>query len=228
MIFGRWSVAMTILFLVCAGIFADGLDVQEACAQSKMSYSGIQVKRIGVTPFFKGRYGSTIGDTLACPICQLDLDPDGVSPIADRVLTDYVHEALEVRYGDRVIPLAEGQEAYDKLPRDETKETPLEMALKLGKELEADFMALGTVWKYREGVGGARASDRPAAVAFAVFLVEVKTGKTLWRASFSEAQKSLSENVLEARGFFKKGGRWLSASELAKYGVQEVFKSFPY
>lgn len=225
---GPWFVAAMILFLMCAGIVSQGFNLPEACAQSTMSYSGIQVERIGVTPFFKGRYGSTIGDTLTCPICQLDLDPDGVSPIADRVLTDYVHEALQIHYGDKVIPLGEAQEAYENLTRDESKETPLELALKLGKELKADFMALGSVWKYREGVGGARASDKPAAVAFAVFLVDVKTGKTLWNAGFSETQKSLSENILEAKGFFKKGGRWLSASELAKYGVQEVFNRFPY
>jgi hypothetical protein len=226
--FRRWSASAAILFLVCVGLFADGHVFPAANAQSKMSYSGIQVERIGVTPFFKGRYGSTIGDTLTCPICQLDLDPDGVSLIADRVLTDYVHEALRIRYGDKVIPLKEAQEAYENLPKDESKDTPLEIALKLGKELKADFMALGSVWKYREGAGGAGASDRPAAVAFAVFLVDVKTGKTLWKADFSETQKSLSENILEAKGFFKKGGRWLSASELAKYGVREVFKSFPY
>ena len=226
--FAQCARSSKILLLACVGLLASCLISTVTYGQSQMRYSGIQVERIGVTPFFKGRYGSTVGDALTCPICQLDLDPDGVAPIADRVLTDYVHEALQTRYSEKVVPLREAQEAYDKLPRDESKETPLELALKLGKALEADVMALGTVWKYREGASGARASDRPAAVAFAVFLVDVKTGKTLWNATFSETQKSLSENILEAGKFFKKGGRWLSASELARYGVRDVFKRFPY
>ena len=224
---GRWSVATAILFLVCVGFFADDHISPVAYAQSEMRYSGIQVKRIGVVPFFKGRYGSTIGDTLTCHICQLDFDPDGVAPIADRVMTDYVHEALRIRYGEKVIPLREGSAAYEGIPKDESKDTPLDIARALGKTLDADFMALGTVWRFRERVGGTGAVDRPAAVAFAVFLIDVKTGKTQWKANFSETQKSLSENILEAKDFFKKGGRWLSASELAKYGVREVFKRFP-
>lgn len=224
----QFSVVSVSLSLLIFGFLAYGFFFSDACAQSGKGYPVLIVERIGVVPFFQGRYGSSIGETLTCPICQLGLDPEGMLPIAGRVLSDYVHEALQIRFGDKVVPLPEVRDAFEEVPKDETKETPLSIAQALGTKLKADVMALGTVWQYRERAGGAAAVDRPAAVAFAVFLVDVKTGKTLWQASFSETQQSLSENVLEAKGFFKKGGRWLSASELAKYGVQEVFTRFPW
>jgi len=32
---------------------------------------------------------------------------------------------------------------------------------------------------------------------------------------------------LDTWAFIKKGAKWLSADELARYGVREVFKKFP-
>jgi hypothetical protein len=183
------------------------------------------VKRIGVVPFFKGRYGSTISETLTCPVCQLSLDPEAVDPIADRVLTDYVHEALFRRNGEKVIPSGEMRKAYEEISLDEAKDSPLSIAQKCGKALDAQAVVLGTVWKYRERDPE---SDRAASVAFALFMIDIATGKPVWKASFSETQKSLSENILEIRSFLKKGGRWLSAGDLARYGVREVFRKFPF
>ena len=69
---------------------------------------------------------------------------------------------------------------------------------------------------------------RPAAVSFAVYLIDVASGKMLWKAKFEETQRSLSENVLNTETFFKRKDEWLTAYELARFGVIEVFKTFPY
>jgi hypothetical protein len=89
-------------------------------------------------------------------------------------------------------------------------------------------MAVGSVWKYRDRVGGDRAASSPASVAFALHLVEVPTGKILWSKSFVQTQRSLSENILNAKAFFDQGAKWLTADELASYGVKELLKDFPY
>jgi hypothetical protein len=88
-------------------------------------------------------------------------------------------------------------------------------------------MIVGTVWRYKERVGGALAVQSPASVAFAIYVIEVATGKTVWKAKFDETQRPLSENILEAKRFLKRGAKWLSANELAQYGVKEIFKGFP-
>jgi hypothetical protein len=50
----------------------------------------------------------------------------------------------------------------------------------------------------------------------------------LWKGRFEETQKSLSENILEAKSFFKKGAKWLTADDLALYGVKEIFRKYPF
>jgi len=64
-------------------------------------------------------------------------------------------------------------------------------------------------------------------VGFALYLIEVSTGALLWSDSFSETQRSLSENLMVAKEFFDMGMRWLTADQLALYGVKELLKKLP-
>jgi hypothetical protein len=88
-------------------------------------------------------------------------------------------------------------------------------------------MIVGNVWRYRERVRDEWESQKGASVAFEIYLIEVPSGKTVWRAKFDETQRSLTDNVLGAKLLLKKGAKWISADELARYGVDEVFKKFP-
>jgi hypothetical protein len=117
---------------------------------------------------------------------------------------------------------------YAQLPLDDRRDTPLALSQKMGKLLDANLMAVGTVWRYRERVGGAGAVSSPASVAFALHLVDVDSGKILWSKSFVQTQRSLSENILNAKAFFDQGAKWLTADELASFGVKEILKEFPY
>ena len=84
------------------------------------------------------------------------------------------------------------------------------------------------MWKYKERGGTGASSASPAAVAFGIYLIDVNTGKVLWREFFDKEQKSLSENLLDAPDFVKMGGKWLSAEELARFGLKKAFKKCPY
>ncbi len=48
-------------------------------------------------------------------------------------------------------------------------------------------------------------SESPASVAFAVYLIDVASGKMLWTGKFAETQRTLSDNVLDTWAFVKKG-----------------------
>lgn len=184
--------------------------------------------RIGLLPFFKGSFGSSITDSLVCPVCELSYDPLNLSPDCDKVLTQYVQDALEKKHGDRVLPQPLVARTYSQLAVDEHRDTPLALSQKVGKLLGANFMAVGSVWRYRDRVGGAGAVSTPASVAFALHVVDVEGGKILWSKSFAQTQRSLSENILNARAFFEHGAKWLTADELASFGVKEIFKEFPF
>ena len=93
--------------------------------------------------------------------------------------------------------------------------------------MQADIVLVGTVWRFREKGTVIETPDSPASVAFAVYLVEVVSGKRLWRGAFDGTQKTLSEDVLGGLKQINMGLRWLSGNELARYGVKNVFLKFP-
>jgi len=205
------------------------LGVGPGFAQSTDSTApAVALERIGVMPFFKGSFGSSITESIVCPVCDLTYDSRSLSPDSDKVLTQYVRDGLEKKHGDRVISQALVAKTYAQLPLDDRRDTPLALSQKMGKLLDADLMAVGTVWRYRERVGGAGAVSSPSSVAFALHLVDVESGKILWSKSFVQTQRSLSENILNAKAFFEQGAKWLTADELASFGVKEILKEFPY
>lgn len=91
----------------------------------------------------------------------------------------------------------------------------------------ANLVIVGTVWRYREWIGGPAGVQSPASVAFAIAFIHVASGKMVWKGRFAETQTSLFENILDIRVFLNKGGKWLSANDLARYGVTELFKRYP-
>jgi hypothetical protein len=213
--------------LIVLGLLVDGYAPCRVSAQPQTGLMAVPVERIGMMPFLKGRHGSEIGETLDCPLSELYFNPERLSRDSDRSLTRYVHEALQKRHGERVIPLEKVLEAYNGISKDEATDTLRSLAKKLGEALEANVMVAGTVWRYEERSGSAVGAISPASVAFVVYLIDVASGKILWKGNFNETQRSLSENVLDTWAFIKKGAKWLSADELARYGVREVFKKFP-
>jgi len=221
----------TLLIITAMGILiagAIGAPGFSSAGAAEVAPSIFSIQRLGVMPFFKGSYGSDIRSSLTCPVCELTFDPGNLTPDCDRVLTGFVQDFLEIRYGDKLVPLSEVMKASREIPRDEFKDTPLVLAQRVGKALSANAMMVGTVWKYRDRMGGTRAVESPASVAFAVYLVDVEKGDIVWNKDFAETQRSLFENILKAQSFFDQGAKWLTADELARLGVKEIFKAFPY
>ena len=216
------ALCMTVSFLII------GQWPHSALAQSQKDLSGIRGGRTAVMPFMKGRFGTTPRETLDAGISQLYFNPEKMSPDSDEILTGHVQKALKERHGENLIPLDKSMEAYDKISKNDTRDTLRTLAQKVGQALGADSIMAGNVWRFKERVGRAAGVETPASVAFGVYLIDVSNGRVLWREVFEKSQTSLSENILDARAFFKKGAKWVTANELALYGVREVFKKYPY
>ena len=222
------SIKVLIAGWVFIGLMVNGHTAQGLTAQPQTGLSAETVKKIGVLPFIKGKCSMTAAENLDCPVGQFAHNPENIAPDSDNIITNYVQEILQKRMGDKVIPLTKAMNAYMQMPKNEFTETPRTLAQKLGQVLGADLMVAGIVSRYKKRIGGPAAISEPASVAFAVYLINVAGGRMLWSASFSETQRSLSENILDARAFFKKGAKWLTADELARYGVNKIFEKFPF
>jgi len=194
---------------------------------SHPTLSGVRLEKVGVMPFLKGRHPTNVKENLNCSLCRLAFDPDSVAMGAESTLTRYVHNTVYNRFEDRVIPMERVMSAYEAIPKDDERDTPLTLARKVGQALGSNLMMLGTVWRFRDKTGSSASSMNPASVAFDIYLVDVRTGEMLWMGNYEETQRALSENIWDANLFFSRGAKWLSANELAQYGVQEVLRQLP-
>ena len=189
-----------------------------------------QFKRIAVMPFLVGKLESPeepVEKPLSQPLKQLNIDAANLAEGADRIMTRLVNDVLQIRFEDQMVSMEEASAVYADVIRDQTLDTPRKRAKKFGENLHADFVVVGTIWRFREKGIVKQMPDSPASVAFSVYLMEVAGGKRLWRNAFDGTQKILSEDILGGLKQIKMGLRWLSVNELARYGVKSVFRKFP-
>jgi hypothetical protein len=191
----------------------------------------ILFKRAAVASFLVGRGQPEMDEsmdlTLSCPIGQICKDDPTILPQAGITLTRLVDQQLRGRFNRQVAPRSEVQNAEVELVLNNQQDTPRDMAKKLGHILKVDVAVIGTVWRYRERGAVDGIPDSPSTVAFAVYFIEVESGRMLWRGLFEGTQQTLSDNLLQAREQLKLGLKWLTADELAEHGVREVFQKFP-
>ncbi len=192
--------------------------------------STLQFKRIAVMPFLIGKLESPenpVEKPLSRPLGQLYVDADNLAEGADQIMTRLVNDVLQIRFADQMVSMEEAAAIYTEAIRDLTLDTPRKLAKKFGENLHADLVVVGSIWRFREKGTVKENPDSPASVAFSVYLIEVAGGKRLWRNAFDGSQKALSEDVLGGLKQVKMGLRWLSVNELARYGVKNVFRTFP-
>ena len=197
-------------------------------AQSETPGPQVTVTLVAVMPLTKGKYGMSMDETLDSPLFLFSSNPGDVADDADRVLTEYVYNKMVTIHGGRVVPLEKTIEIYFNAPRDATNDTIRSLARQTGELLKANVIMTGYVWEYKKRIGGTRAASSPASVGFTLVLIETANGRLLWNGRHVEKQQALSENLLGAKTFFDRGGKWLTVDELAQYGVSAVFKKYPY
>jgi len=106
----------------------------------------------------------------------------------------------------------------------DVKASQLKLIQNFGMELGADAVLYTKLLRYRERIGSNYSVQTPASVAFSMVLIRVSDGAVLWRYGYDETQQPLSENLFKA-GFYRETGmRWLTAAELAGYGVKKAIR----
>ncbi len=143
------------------------------------------------------------------------------------MLTRIVHDALKKRFPERLVPLAQVSDTCHAVCGEAALHTPRKRAVRLGEALEAYLVMVDTVWRYREKGALTDVPDSPASVGFALYLIDVNTGARLWRSAFDGTQKALTEDVLAGLKNLDMGLHWLSAEELARYGVKSALRKLP-
>ena len=199
-------------------------------AAETQNVSRVKSGTVAVMPFFTGEYSDAIEKgrpPLQFLFDQIAAEEEEKRLTGEKILTKLMNEAIQKKMVQQLVPGDEVLKEFEKLSIDKNTDTPLTVAVNLGKNLYVDYIVVGIVWKYKERKGTKMSADEPASVSFSVFLVDVAASKRIWREKFTKTQQSLSDNLLQATEFFKQGAKWLTAEELAKYGIKKVLVSFP-
>lgn len=225
----RKSIAVLLAF--SAVLLMPALHSGKCTAQTQSTQIGLSnviVEKIVLMPFMTGKLESSdqpIAKPLSKPFPLPRVENENLSQGADLVLTRIVNDDLKKRFQERLVPQAQVEDTCRAVCGDAALDTPRKRAVRLGEALEANLVMVGTVWRYREKGALAEIPDSPASVGFALYLVDVNTGVRLWRGSFDGTQKALTQDVLGGLKQLGMGVHWLSAEELARYGVKSVLKT---
>lgn len=92
--------------------------------------------------------------------------------------------------------------------------------VQVGKCIPADYILVPFVFEWRERVGGSLGVQEPAAVVLELNLIDLQDLE-LQRFFFDERQYALLEDLSSAGKFFRRGGKWISARQLANEGLEQ-------
>lgn len=101
---------------------------------------------------------------------------------------------------------------------------PTVAAQEAHRRFGASAILVGTLQRWRERTGKEAAAATPASVAFGLTLYEAPSGRRLWTGRFDQTQHAANTRPLEAARYPGGGTRWLTASELARWGAEEAAK----
>ena len=98
-------------------------------------------------------------------------------------------------------------------------QTALEYWLHVGRCVGVDFLLVPQLTALRTKD---IAKEQPAAVAYELSLVDVREARLLKRFHYEEEQRFLTDNILDLGKFLERGGKWISAVELATEGFEKA------
>jgi len=183
--------------------------------------------RIGVISFQPLIPEEGLGNTVICPLCSTGYSSGRILKGAEKTVEDVFVEKLYELKEIQIIPPDKVQSVYKRISSESLKKPLLDVLKKVGSELGADALALGYIYRYIERVGYDYSSEHPASVAFEIYMIKPIDGSTIWRGVFDKTQKSLMEDLFQISSFYKGGGKWLTAQQLSKQGMDEIFETFP-
>jgi hypothetical protein len=171
-------------------------------------------------------YGEDI--TFRCPLCGAVHMTGKVEDNGDEFLTEQLFSLLQRQPGLQLIGPGEGEGARGKVLTESSEElSEVGLILETARQVGADSVLVCRVFRFIQRVGTGYSVETPASVAFDLLLLSTSDGQLVWSGKFDETQKALNENLFQLGTFVKRKAKWLTAEELALFGLKTVLKTFP-
>lgn len=203
-------------------IFVTGCRLPSHVSTSLLQEPDGALRKVAVLPFQSAPPESfaRISEVTAKPASIIKTYSE--APAHSRIVEELFWEHLSASVSLPLVSPAKTAVVYGEIASPSYKISFPEALRKLGEKLEVDAVIVGFVYRYRERVGFSYGADKPASVFFEIHLYRCRDGVLIWRAVFDKTQKSLMEDVLDVKSFIREKGKWVTAEELAREGVQEI------
>lgn len=210
---------MTILILGLLGLSGCGSFYETS---GGIAYVNLEdVKSIAVLPLDRARTRPG-QDRATCALVDTVYDVSEVPNQASLELSKVLWGLLQDE--SRFFPVPRGQciGFLNAIIESDVKASQIRLIQEFGKELDADAVLYGIIYRYREREGRQYGVQQPASVAFALYLIRVNDGRVLWQYNFDETQKPLTTNLFKFKLFKEAGGKWVTAKELGEIGLRRA------
>ncbi|MGE4291811.1 MAG: hypothetical protein AB7E32_06330 [Desulfovibrio sp.] len=140
-------------------------------------------------------------------------------------LDQTVMELLASHGVSEVIPAANTRQCQEIVTFDQSggkRISALKYWTSVGQCMKVDYLVIPQLLSWQERQGSDWGVDKPAGVVMDVYILDVNNGVLLARRHYDETQRALSEDLGNAGRHFDRGGTWLTAEELARYGLNEM------
>ena len=208
--FTRSSILCLLSLLACAMLLT-------SCARPKQG-AALPPVSIGVAEFSQPM---TTADLLAgfMPEDTPRIDSK-LFPQLDDALSDVLREETSRSY--------KGVSFYQKCrearaPGQTSRQAAMRHWTAVGQCMGVDYLIIPHVVELRERDGGEAGVITPAKIVMDLFLLDVKNGSIL-RSHYDETQAPLAANLLDTDKFIARGGKWVTAIDLAREGMQKGVK----
>ncbi len=185
-----------------------------------------QPKKIAVLPFQLG-----VGDrggAVRSPLTGAAFTPGPILEGAALMLDESLSYHLPKLTGLEIVPVTEAGREFERIRRADMGLPLIKAIVQAGEKSGADGVLIGYVYRFAQREGTSYAVERPASAAFDLALVRVTDGAVLWKNSFDETQRPLSENVFTAGVYMERGINWFTVEEWGDHGLQTLLKRFPW
>ena len=142
---------------------------------------------------------------------------------AGDIVTQLLWSRLKTRQGITVLSPNEVARALAS-PAPSQSSASQSPAVVAAKQFKADASLIGQVRVYQERNGGRFGASPAATVGFEAKVVAAD-GQVLWEGNYYEKQRPLTEDLM---GFIQRRGVFVTAEELAAYGVEHLLNEFPF
>lgn len=178
-------------------------------------------------PFEYATQRHEVGGSVRCPVCGAVFLTGQVGFGADTHMTKQLMAFLRSKTKYTLMPpeMAEGVRS-EMLSRD-VRVSERDLLVQMGGSLQADGVISGRIYRFRQRIGTSFSVDTPASVAFGIHFIRVADGRLIWVGHFDETQHSLSNNLFKLATFVRRGGGWLTAEQLATFGLRETMATLP-